>query len=121
MGRLNGTEQRNAQRTKGPRTRRGPIGWRLLAQPLENQLDGKLHVESFAGADAGCAVEVSDGVVDPAKIARTARARGTDDRRPAAPAHGTGTGGKIDAVQEVERFHSQLELDALIDWDVLEH
>jgi hypothetical protein len=36
-------------------------------QQLENNLNRQLHVEGFAGTDAGSAVEVTDGIADQAE------------------------------------------------------
>src|SRR5271163_3547351 len=69
----------------------------------ENNFTNELQVERFAGPDAGGAVEVADGVADhPVRADRTC------------------SGSKIDPVQHVVHFRTQLHAEALFDGEVLE-
>ena len=75
-----------------------------VGQPSENNLRCELHVEGFSGSDAGCPVEVADGVANcSVTINRPSASR------------------KIDAVEQVEHFRAQLNLHALGNWNVLEN
>lgn len=79
--------------------------WHGFRLHLENDLQGKLGIERLAGADAGSAVGIADGL---------------DDMPGCCPvAQGAVLRSKIDGVARVEHFHPELRAEPLRDAPVL--
>src|SRR5947209_6750161 len=91
-----------------------------VVKPLEDNLYRKLHVEGFARSDSGRSVEVANRVTHESKP-RTRVAGSTHNLRSTAGAYRPRAGSEINPVQEVKRFHAQLDFDALRNGYVLEH
>ena len=113
----------------------GQVGerfWKCWVQPLEDDLDGQLHVELLTRAKAGSTVEVADRIGDHAKTIGCRRgavvirggalvARIVIRRIVAAYSDGSYSRRQVDAIEDVEHFSAKLDLYPLRNGNVLEH
>src|SRR5229473_409356 len=74
---------------------------------LEDQLNSKLHVESFTGPNARRAVPVANRIAHIAES--TSRSAVTLSIRRACGAHGSGASSQVDSVKKVEHFGAKLD------------
>src|ERR1700761_3234 len=80
---------------------------------LEDNLGRKLHVERLARPETGSAVEVSNCISHHAACAGSARRAATSHRARAR--------GEIDPIEHIEHLRAELNSEALLDGNVLEH
>ena len=103
---------------RGPR-RTGASWLRFVfVWPLEDDFGHELDVASFAGADGGGAVEVTDGVGDLTE-ATGGRADSSSGGRCANATNRAYSRRHVDAVEKVKEVRAKLDFDPLGDWDVL--